>query len=91
MARIKATVTAVVAALLVGACGQSLDHGTVTGKSHVDSYVTTTWVFTGKVLIPIPASYPERWALHLRDREQDDWHDVTEDEYARYQVGDVYP
>jgi hypothetical protein len=81
------TVAAILATIVLSGCGHELPRGTVIGKSHQAAY--TSWVFTGKVLIPI--AVPERWILQLRSGDETGTHEVIESEWGRYQVGDIYP
>ncbi|OHU71358.1 hypothetical protein BKG86_17035 [Mycobacteroides chelonae] len=93
----KRLITATAAALLLSGC-TSLDHGVVMGKDHYPAYstVTTTLTCTGGknptcTPIVIPIFVPGRFVLHLRDSDKTGDRDVTEGEYCRYQVGQVYP
>ena len=100
--RRRLTTAAAAVALLATGCADKLDRGTVTGKDHTPESVVmmpqytpmcsgNPPICTQKLIGMIPITTPESWTLHLRDGEKTGDHDVTESEYAKYQVGERYP
>lgn len=88
--RVAAALVGVVA-VLVASCSD-LERGVVTDKKHFDEYSSVVSVPTGKGGITfVPQYQPERWVLYLRDGDRSGEHEVSRDEFDKYQVNDPYP
>lgn len=77
----------VVALLCLLGCVNS---GTVVDKQHLLAYTTTTFVMSGKVLVPITTYHPESWSIKVEDGGETGWVSVDETTYDEYEVGDYY-
>ena len=89
-------------ALLATACTSHLDRGVVTGKDYtpestyeMPQYMTTCTgsppICSQTLIGFIPITSPESWTLHLKDGDKTGDHDVSEDEFNKYNVGSTYP
>ncbi|SKU61389.1 hypothetical protein [Mycobacteroides abscessus] len=79
------------AVLLLSGCSY-LDRGVVTGKQYYPASDTIIPISTGKGgVVMVPSHTDERWVLYLRDGEKTGEHEVTQQEFDRYNVNDNYP
>lgn len=91
----------VMVALLLTAilgCSSAITAGTVTEKTHHASYTWVQMVCAGynsqgvcTTQVPIMHAEPDRYTLSLAEAEKTGWVNVSEQEYATYEVGDTYP
>lgn len=100
---IRNRVAAIVAvSVLAVGCTPTLDRGVVAGKDHTPESVAMIPQYTTmcvgnppvcsvQMIGMIPVTNPEQWTLHLRDGDKTGDHNVTPDEFGKYQVGDRYP
>ncbi|KAB7761788.1 hypothetical protein MMUC44124_01115 [Mycolicibacterium mucogenicum DSM 44124] len=90
------------AAVLASGCTPTLNAGVIEGKDHypesvamIPQYTTTCSgnppVCSVQMIGMIPVVTPEAWTLHLRDGDKTGDHNVTPDEFAKYQVRERYP
>lgn len=77
---------AAVAALALTGCGPNIESGVVLDHRYDDAY--TTYVWTGRVLVPVRHS--EDWNLLIEDSDDGTWVEVSESEYESYEVGDFW-
>lgn len=68
--------------------------GIVIDKQYCSAYTTTTFVYTGKVMIPNTQYYPEKWKIQIKKEinkeEKSIWTSVDENTYNNIKIGDYY-
>ena len=68
--------------------------GTIIDKYYRGSYVTTTYVTSGKIIIPNTMYHPESWNFKLQKEvdgeEKTITIEVTEELYNKYNIGDYF-
>lgn len=91
--RAKRTLCGALAAtvLLLSGCS-FLDRGVVTGKEYFPASDTIIPISIGNGSTSlVPTHDDERWVLYLRDGDATGEHEVTQQEFDRYNVNDNYP
>lgn len=80
---------------ILAGCGYGELKGTIIDKKHRESYRTTTYIMSGKVMVPITNYYPESWRIQIQKQDEEGknittWVSVSESEYNTLQIGDKY-
>lgn len=92
-----------VSAFLFG-CSQPITSGEVIDKTftpeHTETRVITTFIYSGKVMMPITTPYifhyNDRWEIKIRDYSEEEGkylyatYSVTEEAYNQIQIGDQF-
>lgn len=66
---------------------KSQSNGIVVNKTHTNAYVTTTYVQSGKVLVPITQYHPESWGLVIEVDNKTDEVSVSQDTHISTKIG----
>lgn len=64
--------------------------GVVSDKYFSESHTTTTWIMSGKVMIPITNYYPDTWGIWFSVDGKQDSIEVDESLYDKVNVGDRF-
>jgi len=73
----------------------SVQHGRVTGKDIQPAFFSTTYVMSGKIMIPITQYHPPEYIVYIaglddRGKWRKDSVDVNENDFPNVHVGDHY-
>jgi len=66
---------------------KSQSNGVIVNKTHTNSYVTTTYVQSGKILVPITQYHPESWGLVIEVDNKTDEVSVSQDTHIHTKIG----
>jgi hypothetical protein len=75
--------------LIISGCNQ-IESGTVINKKHKNAYSFTTFVMSGKVMVPIIHHYPESWIIYIGQGEKKGSCSVSELEFKNIQINSYY-
>ena len=68
--------------------------GIIINKYYKDSYITTSYIMSGKVMIPITNYYPESWNFELQKEVAGKIKTITvkvsQNIYEKYNIGDFF-
>lgn len=80
--------------ILTGCSSYGDIKGTVIKKEHKEAYHYTSFVKSGKVLVPISHNIPEQYKIEISKVENDEtktkWVNITKEKYETIQIGDWY-
>lgn len=61
--------------------------GIIVAKTHSNSYITTTYINSGKILVPITQYHPESWGLDIMVTDKTDVVSVSEETHNSTKIG----
>lgn len=84
--------------VLINETYQNLNYGdkegTIINKYHREPYTTTSYVMSGKIMVPIINRYPESWNFELQKDVEGEKKTITievsQNTYNNYSIGDYF-